>query len=500
MMRAHLSAVALLLVCTTACSETDMAEGVGAPDALETAQDAQRLDVQPPEDLRSADANASHVALMPQTFRTVSNAGSRDLILVEPVVVSGVVSGFLVTPWQRATLPGEAIALDGALVSVRRTDSVQSANTVTSDGTYSLRIPPGTAYDVSFVPEDPLIPFFSASLSAVDDVVFDIDLGSGVEVWGLVLGGDGAPIEGVAVHAVDGQGIVGGTTLTNADGWYDLRVNPGDYQIVAEGRSNGRDPQQATELLEVGEQGLSVDFQYPTFDLRTLSGRVVDDQGDGLGDVTARFVASSLDGYVEQTTYSVEVTTGDTGVFDTRLLPGVYDVELRPKEGVEFAPATLGERRISASVTDLGTVALAPMGLVSGRVTDPSGQFVPDALVTMTEIGFGQRSWSFVSDDTGGFTTLAPAVRMEFALTPPAAREELALTRIDVEPTQGVQIDVAFENGLPITGRVLYADPQDGQLNPVSYAVVEARDEDGTLWGQALTDAEGTYDLRVRHR
>jgi hypothetical protein len=498
--------LALLLAgcAASGCSDSNlvMEPGGGPFDSDNEIDDAVRLDVYP-----SSEMVFENLPLLPQTF-FVGSGSEAELVMDAPVVLQGTVTAYDVSPWADADLPGANVPVPAARVQIYRPWTVQGANDVTGDGSsdhrldepgeYLLRVPPGGDYVASFVPEDPEIPFWSAPLPLLESRRMDVDLGYGAAVWGEVLTSDGDPLAGVSVRAVDAYGVAGAAAVTDANGFYLLRVVPdAAYTLESLGGAAGLDPVLTARDVLVAEEGAAVDFTYAPRDLRTVRGRAVDATGEGLRDVTARFVARTVDGYGPEASYEISVPTSTSpeGHFSALVPPGVYDVWLAPEGDLGVSPASVLELTVDDALEDLGDVALPELAVIDTVVLDPNGDPVPGALVSVAEIGYGGRVWQATSDAAGRVVVQAPRVPIRVEIAPPADGSNLAITRLEA-PSGADPVELVLEAGEMLSGTVTWTD-DEGNVQPASFAVVEARYEDGFRRGVALTDDQGRYQMWV---
>jgi hypothetical protein len=328
-----------------------------------------------------------------------------------------------------------------------------------------------------------------------DDESLDIDLGYGAAIWGTVVDNEGEPIPEVGVHAVDAAGNVGATALTDDSGFYVLRVDPGAYSLVVEGRSHGRDPVLTSGLGDVALSGIEAEFAYGPLSLETLTGRVVDDEGQGLPFRTVRFVALELDGYGSEASWEGDAITNSEGNIDSRLLPGKYRVEVVAEAEDALSSASV-EIEVDEEDEDIGTIELLPLGAVTGHVVDPSGLAVARTLIAVEESGFLGRIWQVSADDNGDFLLPAPLTPYVLTLTPPAPRTDLAITSAEGNAVSGSE-ELTFEAGAELHGTLRHPDEETAELTPSAFCIVEALDEMGHRKGVALTDSEGRFSMRV---
>ena len=465
-------------------SETGLYDGDG--DA-EVRSDALVLNVFP----GTTDAGTP---LLPRSFTLQAGANS-EVLLSPSIDWSGVVTGVQTAPWAAPELPGASGPIS-ASVRVWKPGTVQDRHTSTNEttGQFALTLVPDNDYRVAIVPDSVDAPFLSmpADLFATEST--NIELGSGTAVYGSVRFSTGAAIASASVYAVDDSGVAGPPALTDAQGNYQLRVTEGRHRVVSIGRDNGRDPTVRSAWVDVPSYGAAVDFTYAPLSLVTVGGRIVNEFGDATENVTVRLRSVALDGFNADATHQQEVRTNAQGIFDTRVVPGVWEVDVLGEQGQAFSPVALGELEV-ADTLDVGTVYLPALRSVQGRVTDPSGLAVPDVSVRATEIGFAARTWTTSTDTMGLFDMQLPDVPMEFVLVPPATRLDVALTRVGAEPGPQGNIALTLASGVTVGGTVLWDD--SGRGRPLAGAVVEIRDVDDRLWAVGATDGEGRWSLAV---
>jgi hypothetical protein len=498
-----------VLVGAVACSDYDMAAD-GAQDTAFPADSGDfagslRLDVQATSPL----VGVGDRAYLPQSFPIDREAtGDLDLELQAPVALLGRLSGYDLTPYAIVDLPGSAVAIDDASVTLTLPGTVQavvaSTNSAEDDvpaaaiGQYSALVVPGDGYVARFVPGDPTIPFRTMLLDLDTDQTLDVDLGHGTAVWGDVRDPGGQPLPGVAVHAIDSLGTEGAVAYTDASGAYELRVDPGSYTIACDGRGNGRDPSIRAVAVNVGEAGATVDFDYPNLTLVPVGGRVVDESGRGVPGIQARFTTTSLAGYDGSASLSVEVVTDDSGNYDTRLIAGDWSLELLPGDTQPYTATRITDVAVGASALDFGATTLVGLGVLDGTVVDATDTPVADAQVEVIEQGFGGRIWRATADATGAFTVAAPQGPVDVLLTPPATRAgDLALTRI---PVGDAAADAAplltFTTGALVAG-VVHFRVAAHRDHPAALAVVTAVDDAGRTVGVTLADGDGQFAMPV---
>lgn len=467
-----------------------------------------RIDVFPGE---LVDASGA-IRALPQTSDPIdtNEEGLVDvgiLPLKVPGSLSGLVTGDLVTPLAVSSGLPVTPGVVPATVRITKPGTVQNYTATTLDGVYeAVVVPSDVPYRVSVVPDDPAIPFGSREIAFRDlDEVQDFDLGYGVPLYGRVTTGNDEPVQNARVHVADGNGIVSSITRTDAGGWYTVRVLEDEpYHVVCAGRDSGRDPVVTSPFtVAEPEAGTRVDFHYPNLSGSFATGRVVDSEGLALPDVTVRFTATSLSGYEAlDASLVLEDRTDANGNFEASLLDGTYDVAFLPPSeadpALDHGAVLLEGRETGAGGLIFGNQGLPDLTSFSGDVLDPSGNPMGQALLTCHEIDLGGRSWSTFTKDNGRFEFMVPPSPLRCVIQPPADRtDRFAWTTevIDASIDDGHQFEI--REGTLVLGQVRMA----GIGEP--YALVEVRDEAGTVLGSTITqgdsgtDAVGSFRVRV---
>ena len=444
------------------------------------------------------------IRALPQTFGTFEVMDATVLQLPEilqlrePGTFAGEVLAATVTPWaDGAQVPSVAGPVQ-AEVRLSLPSSVQNYDTRSDqDGLFAATVAsPEGAYLASVVPDDPLIPFETRTVGVAGDVFQTFDLGIGLPIYGRVLGPMGEALPGVQVHAVDSFGTVGAVARADTDGWYLLRVLPGDYDVMSLGRDHGRDAVLTWPGLTVDQDaGLRVDFTYPNLSSSPAIGRVVDSEGNGVDNVTVRFSAKTLDGYDElDASLIIEDVTTSGGNFDATLQDGVYRVEFLPEQVVDpaddYGAVLIADSSERANGLSLGNVELPSIMAFQGQVVDVFGVGVGEARLSCTEVGFGGRSWDGAADSDGFFELIVPPTALSCTIVPPGGGS-LAWTTEIVDPSISDGHIFEVQSGTRISGRVRVVDSDE------PFAVVDVRDAGGTLLGTTLTDDDGRFSIRV---
>lgn len=492
----------LVLLLAIGCSESKTANDRGAElnGAEPPAQDAEtrvslRVDVIPSQ-LRESEALDAAFRALPQSVDVqdllVEDVQLEPIVLAAPQRQVGTVSGYRVNP-AIADLPGETVAVGGT-VRIRQPGSIQSyADTTDELGAFEAWVVPGDGYRLEVVPDDPLLPVLATDLVVADRPV-DVELGAGVPIYGFVRSAAG-PMEDARVHVVDPQGVRSATAVTDENGLYQVRVTPGTWTVVSEGRGLGQDPVLTLPPVEVDDDGAHVDVTYPT-DLSPVlvQGRVVDPDGDSVTNATVRFVAESLDGYDGlEASWVAEKPVGADSTFLGYVVPGTYTIEVLPPAADDGQPDFSPLRRsaqVLAADAQLDLIELEPLRQVEGRVTG-SGRGLAGAQVTCAEVGFDERFWTTFTDDRGDFAVDLPRVPLACEVVPPGDEPGFAPRWLDHDPATREPLEVALRAGNAVRGRI---ETEDG---PEEFAVIEILDLDQRRIGFGFTDGRGEFEIRV---
>jgi hypothetical protein len=450
-----------------------------------------RVDVIPPqvsdvEDLR---------ALPTSVTRDIAAAEVVDLGVLElalPEALSGELTALRTNPFVRA-LPAERVPVLGT-VELQVPGTIASWSTRTdAEGRFEALLVPDSEYTLAVIPDDPLLPAWVGALADAGDLE-PLDLGLGAPIYGLV-GDPAGPIAGAAVYAISPDGVRTAAASTDDTGFYQLRVQPGTWSVVCEGRPLGQDPEVRTAPLRIEETGRYVPFTHPAeLDAPLVAGTVSDRAGRAVPDARVRFRSTALAGYDDpavSASWSGEVTVSGNGSWLLRVVPGTYDVEVLPpvaEDGPAQGPALSTGVVVDDDLElDLATSTLRP---VSGRVTDGSAP-LSDARITCREVGFDEHEYVTFTAETGRFEVDLPPVPLQCEVTPPGDRTDLAVGLVAVDGADRGELLLRLGAGVEVAGEVEI----DGE--PAPGAVVQIRGSDGLLLGFDLVDDDGRFSVNV---
>lgn len=309
----------------------------------------------------------------------------------------------------------------------------------------------------------------------------------GRKLVGTVTDVTGGPIAGVRIDAakltarVQPEDAVA-TTLTEADGTYQITVGEGPLLVAA----SSPDYASQSQHVEVGAAGARADFTLVPGG--TLEGIVRDERTQD--PVAGAIVTGRHDGGggVVLASGSHRVTTGADGRFRLGgLRPGAYALTARATTRVTKAPTIVG---IGVAEQASGVVLLVGSGLlVSGVVRDDQGTPRPGLEVTAQGPRTGD---SEITDEAGAFV-FAELLPGPYALSARGG-EYVAdgITKVELVDKDLTKLEVRVRTGLQIAGHV---EPR--QICTVSYEVADDAPSEVGAPGlvPATTTADGVFTL-----
>ncbi len=220
---------------------------------------------------------------------------------------------------------------------------------------------------------------------------------------------------GLSSVTVTLSGGASATATTDNNGNYSFTVNAGGNYSVTPSKANYSftPPNQAFNSLGANQTANFTATPTPTY---TISGRVLDDAGNGLGGVSLTISGGA--------NLLNPVTTGNDGTFSFQKVTGGGSYTITPsKQNYTFAPATQSFDSLSANQTANFTATL--------RITvqTPTGTNVPAQA--------GPSSFTFTSVTQAGMTTLT-TINPASAGTPPSGYAAIAAPAFDLSTTAQV--------------------------------------------------------------
>ena len=417
-----------------------------------------------------------------------------DVELSPSRTLAGRISAFEAAPYGDVSVPGAVSEPLLGRISLSSGEGLARKTVDIEDGTFALRLP-ADDYRLAVLPADSeRQPFYVVDPYALqqDETGFDLELGFGSPVHGRVVQSDGAPAPGITEVWLEDTltGLTGPRVATDTEGNYMLRAFEGEYLVVAEGSARSTVPRVASRVIVEEAVAARVDLDLGMVAPVEAGGRVIDADGSGLYQATIRFTALDLDD--AEGTMVIEDDTDSDGDFDLDVLPGLWKVEIIPpfdSDGA-LAPVQLGDVTVGAAGVDLGALSVPERVIVSGSVEGPGGAAIGAVTVVAREVGFDHYVYTAVTGSNGGFELAVPDVPLEVAFLPPDDKH--TVTWVDYPDGMSGREAITLSSGLPVSGRI--RSPTGG----VGAALVELVDADsGRVYGTALTDEGGNFDLRI---
>ncbi len=463
----------------------------------ELAEGTLRLDVLPP-------TSAGDGTLLPQSTIVAPGAyEGLDVELIPTRTISGTLTAEVARGWSFGP-PTSTEPLVATLRALPGNGRLSGSAVSAEDGTFTLAYPAykPERFSIAIVPQDAsMAPLRVVAAPTADTTGWDQSIEAGIPVYGRVTGlvfGVEQGIEGVQmrISRVAGDDVLtSGTFTTDATGWYVARVDEiGEYTLEVVGGPTtepGRvAPAVSLPVLVESEDGVELAIGLGAVEGATADGAVVDPGGEQVAEPRVRFTSTALDGGVGSLV--VENVGTPQGDFISReLLPGTYDIEIMPPAQAEptLSPLRVGGRRIDAD-TSLGPFRLEAATRLGGTVLDVEGTPAGQALVVATEVGFAGNVYHTYTDGDGRFDLAVPNVPLVLTLTP-ASTADGAVRYVSVD-APSTDLLLELEVGVLVEGVLSYDDL------PVAYGSVQVYDAgSGLLLGQAISDSQGAFSLRV---
>jgi hypothetical protein len=384
-----------------------------------------------------------------------------------------------------------------------------ASTTAADDGTFQLKALRDGAFTVTARPawnssDNLMARSTSATVLPGSDLTgVEVVLRRGAEVAGVVRDEGGSPVSGASVSAnmspyVSGAEGAWGSANTNPSGQYSiLGLGTGSFAVTVDASSQG-----------LMRRAISVDVVRGTthsgrdITLRrggSISGRVT----SGGVPVSGAWVNANRNPYVfnGEGTYGSD-STGPDGTYTIQGLgTGSYDVRISPPSDANQIPRTLRGVSVTAPTESSGHDAqLQAGGSIEGIVTDGSRPLSGVSVSASAPSGMA-------SDGFHGWATSGPDGRFAirglntatFSLNFSSSNVNIvSRTRGGVSVTQGASTTVSetvMQPGGIVTGQVTDANSQ-GLAGVNVWAQRIPYSSAGGSWGNATTNANGTYRLQ----
>ena len=437
-----------------------------------------------------SEADPPEGVLLPQAYGPFVDARQLTLALRPAVRLRGTAIASVTERWP-GVLPTTPIAVDGSVRFIQES----SGDVVTApliDGAFTVDAPPGS-YIAQVLPTQALVPVWRVPLDIVDDADLRWEAPDSAPVWGQVTDANGQPVPNARVQVLAPTGEAGARTLTDADGWYELRAVVGAYRVVVS-HPTDRLPALLGDAPVEDADGARADVSWSDRALTAFSLRLTTPDGEPIASLPVALTSETLDGYLPGAArFSVEVNSDSRGFVDALVPPGAYRVEVAPGANVPFAARVRDavEVRDGVGLADLVVPAFRDVAL---PVDDPNGVAVGGAVLACRETAGQLRTFNLRADDDGVLRGALPDTVLDCLVAPPGSRRDLASQRV-IEPLATLQA-FTLRGGTALSGAITVVGPA-GIARPAPFAVVRVTTRAGDLLAQTVTDDRGSFAVRV---
>jgi len=386
----------------------------------------------------------------------------------------------------------------------------QVVATTDPSGVYRPRLPQGV-WEVRVLPPAPLPPLRAGPLDTTASLSLDFALPAAATLTaydgGLTVSGDGGPVPGASVTAIDSEGVaLSATSVSDANGGYSLLLPPGAppfwLQIGPGTDANGGSVQPGLDPFPTYPPlPYATTVTLPLPPPATLTVRAV----DGVGDLvpSARIYVRSV-GTAWTLGRSIVADTGESVV---ALREGDYLVQAAPPVDAT-SPGLSASRPVTVPLAPLLELTCPAKVRRVGQILGPDGKAVGQNFqIVATRIADGlvpTRTASTTSTDANGvFRFVGDVGSWRFEIVPPAdvrlPRTVVGVTLFATDAQDSSMDSIRMSQPLPVGGVV------SGRLTPggadtlvpnamVSFFSLDSHKQ-SVLLGSARTDSLGHYDV-----
>ncbi|HUL77712.1 MAG TPA: carboxypeptidase regulatory-like domain-containing protein [Vicinamibacteria bacterium] len=311
----------------------------------------------------------------------------------------------------------------------------------------------------------------------------DVALDAGLAIRGRVRSREGGGIEGATVRAMGeepgGASEAEGTSL--AEGRFELGgLRAGRHHLSATA------PGYAAAKVTAEAGGEPVDLVMDA--AGGIAGRVADESGAAVEDAWVAAVERNQSGGPR-----VRSDEGDGRFLLQDIAPATYDISFQAAGRGEASKA--GVKVVAGRTTDVGTVVLAPGGLVQGVVVDAEGQGIPGATVNADR---GARRSDRLETQTGSAGAFeirgVPPGPVSVRASHPAYAASAPVETLVDPAKEPPAVRIVLARGARIEGRALHRDGRPfaaGRVQASSRDVPFASGE----WGEGALAGDGSFVL-----
>ena len=410
-------------------------------------------------------------------------AGYTDLdIVLEPgVVLTGQVAG-----------PDGEPETQVSISARRMPEAYQAAFTsVAEDGTYRMIVERGT-YTLEIDPweEDGFLEQRISDVEITGDMTFDVALGTGSTLSGIVTDPEGAPIPGAMVSVWNSDGLWSmESAVTAEDGGYRIDgLRPDSYTVSVGPPDDSQLSSEVVKDVAVGEDRV-LDIELgPGL---VIAGRITDVDGDPVAGIYVWAMGPAL-------AAGSTAVTGADGSYRLTVMPGQHTLTLAQVDEGGFAARATHYVEVSEDMTLDLTLERAEVSALLGRVTDSEGAAVAGVSVAASS---RDASWltnalnSTETESDGTYQLMLEAGRYDLTCAHYVGDDGVSAGRkvFDTDVTDDTVFDIELPS-LDATWEVR-GIVRDREGNPMAEVQVSAVDRSTGSYSTTITRPAGEYLL-----
>lgn len=364
-----------------------------------------------------------------------------DVVLEDGLFITGIVTG------PNGPVPNADIDVEDSDTGEK---IFTPGDNTDSDGFYRVIVPAGT-FDIGAAPPEGerLVPAIVYEFQVSQDATLNFVLETGVFLSGTVRDPQGSAVQDADIDVIDpstGEKLFTPGARTNQTGNYLVVIPAGVYDI------DYRPPVVSAPYLAclrlqnqniMGDAVIDVTVPYGIL----LSGLVVNNNAVGIRAVDI----DAIDPPTDMTVPLVGDYTDELGAFATVLVAGVYHLEIEPPRQRRLAPELLPDYPLYEDTYIEVTVDTGMV--VTGTVTSPAGDPMPDVRVTAVESSSQQQAFTpgNRTDLSGLYEILIKPDTYDLTYSPDPSHGFPDSTLYDRQIETDVVINVQFSESEPDT-------------------------------------------------
>ena len=309
------------------------------------------------------------------------------------------------------------------------------------------------------------------------------------QLSGKVSDSSNNPIQNTTITVNNSQtNNIIGTTTDDSSGNYSLSVPEGTYNVTAAPPSSSGFQSVANNNVTINNDTILNFVLVHTNPLVTITGKITDPQGNGIGGLTVEMNNANSDSTTRTNSsgdYSLQITTGSTGI---NMSNGNYSVGGSGLNitGDSTLNITLPFKKLSVNVEDQNNQPLAGVQVGAGSTSNHDFQ-ITTSLGNITNVG-GDFNFNAVTDSTGtAVMNVLPAI-YSVSVNPSSPYSATQVTGVDV--TSDTSTTVNLQATVTVSGKI--TDPQGNGIGGLTVEMNNANSDSTTR-----TNSSGDYSLQI---